>query len=123
IRSTSMIFSMPTSHAELIKSTPDVQDITWANWFGGIYKDPKNFFGQIAVDPEGYLRVYPEILLTPEERKAFLDDRTGCIIGDGLARIYGFKVGDKIARQVGIPLCGQRDYDFTVRAIYRSGGA
>ena len=41
------------------QSTPGVQDITWANWFGGIYKDPKNFFGQFAVEPESYLRMYP----------------------------------------------------------------
>jgi putative ABC transport system permease protein len=123
IRSTSLMFQMPISHLETIKSIPGVQDVTYASWFGGIYKDPKNFFGQFAVDPEGYLRMYPEIQLTPEERKAFLDDRTGCIIGEGLARIYGFKVGDKITLQVGIPLYGQRDYDFTVRAIYRSGGA
>ena len=123
IRSTSLMFQMPISHLETIKSIPGVQDVTYASWFGGIYKDPKNFFGQFAVDPEGYLRMYPEIQLTPEERKAFLDDRTGCIIGEGLARTYGFKVGDKITLQVGIPLYGQRDYDFTVRAIYRSGGA
>ena len=123
IRSTSLMFQMPISHLETIKNIPGVQDVTYASWFGGIYKDPKNFFGQFAIDPEGYLRMYPEILLTPVERKAFLDDRTGCIIGEGLARIYGFKVGDKITLQVGIPLYGQRDYDFTVRAIYRSGGA
>jgi len=123
IRSTSLMFQMPISHLETIKNIPGVQDVTYASWFGGIYKDPKNFFGQFAVDPEGYLRMYPEILLTPVERKAFLDDRTGCIIGEGLARTYGFKVGDKITLQVGIPIYGQRDYDFTVRAIYRSGGA
>src|SRR4029078_3148217 len=123
IRSTSMIFSMPSSHGEPIRSTPGVRDVTYANWFGGISKDPKNFFGQFAVDPEGYLRMYPEILLTPVEGQAFLDDRTACIIGEGLATTYGFKVGDKITLQVGIPIYGQRDYDFTVRAIYRSGGA
>src|SRR6476619_4095370 len=103
IRSTSMIFSMPTSHGEAIRSTPGVRDITWANWFGGIYKDPKNFFGQFAVDPESYLRMYPEVLITPEEKTAFLDDRTGCIVGDGLARRFGWKIGDRIVLQVGIP--------------------
>ena len=51
---------------------------------------------QFAVEPESYLRMYPEIVLTPDERKAFLDDRTGCIVGDGLAKKYGFKVGDRI---------------------------
>src|SRR5712691_3797919 len=122
IRSTSLMFQMPISHLETIKSIPGVQDVTYASWFGGIYKDPKNFFGQFAVDPEGYLRMYPEIQLTPDERKAFLDDRTGCIIGDGLARTYGFKVGDKITLKVGIPTYGRQDFDFTVRGIYRSGG-
>jgi putative ABC transport system permease protein len=123
LRSTSLMFQMPTSHAEAIKSTPGVQDLTWANWFGGIYKDPKNFFGQFAIDPESYLRLYPEVVLTPEEKKAFLEDRTGCIVGDGLAKIYGFKVGDRITLQVGIPVYGQRDFDFTVRAVYRTSGA
>jgi putative ABC transport system permease protein len=123
IRSTSLMFAMPTSHTEEIRNTPGVQDITWANWFGGIYKSPSDFFAQFAIDPESYLRMYPEILLTPEERKAFLDDRTGCIIGDGLAKRFDFKVGDKITLQVGIPIYGTQDFDFTVRAIYRSGGA
>src|SRR5262245_34585509 len=90
IRSTSLIFSMPSSHAETIRTTPGVRDVTWANWFGGIYKDPQNFFAQLAIEPESYLRMYPEILLTPEERQAFLSNRTGAIVGDGLAKRYGF---------------------------------
>src|SRR6185295_8131584 len=121
-RSTSLFFAMPISHAEAIKGTPGVQDVTWANWFGGVYKDPQNFFAQYAIEPESYLRMYPEIVLTPEEKRAFLDDRTGCIVGEGLVRNYGFKVGDKITLQVGIPNYGTRDFDFTVRAVYRSGG-
>jgi putative ABC transport system permease protein len=123
IRSTSLMFTMPTSHADAIRATPGVQDVTWANWFGGIYKDPSNFFSNFAIEPESYLRMYPEVLLTPEERTAFLEDRTGCIVGEGLAKRYGFKVGDKITLQVGIPIYGTQDYDFTVRAIYKSGGA
>ena len=121
-RSTSLIFSMPTSHADQIKASPGVQDLTWANWFGGIYKDPQNFFAQFAIEPESYLRIYPEIVLTPEERHAFLDDRTGCIVGDGLARNYGFKVGDRITLKVGIPTYGRQDFDFNVRGIYHSAG-
>src|SRR6266699_3479451 len=123
IRSTSMIFSMPTSHTEVIRSTPGVEDVTWASWFGGIYKDPKNFFGQFAVDPESYLRMYPEVILSPEERKAFLEDRTGCIVGDGLAKKYGWKIGERIVIQPGIPVYGSLDYPFTIRGIYRAGSS
>jgi putative ABC transport system permease protein len=123
IRSTSLIFSMPASHANTIKTVPGVRDVTWANWFGGIYKDPKNFFPNIAIEPESYLRLYPEIILTPEARQAFLADRTGCIVGEALAKRYGWKVGDRLTLQVGIPIYGSQDFTFTVRGVYRSGGA
>jgi putative ABC transport system permease protein len=120
IRSTSMIFNMPLSHAEVIKATPGVQEITWANWFGGIYKDPKNFFGNIGVDPETFLRMYPEIVLPPDQRSAFLEDRTGAIVGDGLAKKYEWKVGERVVLKPGIPYYGTQDYPFTIRGIYRS---
>jgi len=123
INATSMIFNMPVGYLEGIRNTPGVRDVTYANWFGGIYKDPKNFFGNFGVDAEGYMRIYPELLLTPEEKKAWLDDRTGCIVGDGIAKHFGWKLGDRITLQVGIPIYGSQDYDFTVRGIYRAGSS
>ena len=55
IRSTSLMFQMPISHLESIKNTPGVRDVTWASWFGGIYKDPANFFAQFVVRVLGSL--------------------------------------------------------------------
>jgi putative ABC transport system permease protein len=121
VRSTSLMFTMPVSHYEGIRAIRGVRDVTWANWFGGVYQDPANFFAQFAVDPESYLRVYPEILLTPEERQAFLADRTGAVVGSRLASRFGFKVGDRITLKVGIPIYGREDFTFTVRGIYRPG--
>jgi putative ABC transport system permease protein len=122
IRSTSLIFSMPTSHANGIRNITGVQELTWANWFGGIYKDSQNFFAQFAIEPESYLRMYPEIVLQPDQKKDFLEDRTGCIVGDGLARRFGWKIGDRIVLQVGIPTYGTQDFDFTIRGIYQADG-
>ena len=88
---------MPTSHAEVIKSTPGVQDVTWANWFGGIYKDPKNFFGQFAIEPESYLRMYPGD--PPDaggEARRFSRIAPAASSATAWRRSYGFKVGDKI---------------------------
>ena len=120
VRSTSLMFMMPVSHYEAIRNVDGVRDVTWASWFGGVYKDPSNFFAQFAVDPESYLRLYPEIVVTPEERAAFISDRTGAIVGEALARRFGFKVGDRITLRVGIPLYGREDFTFTVRGIYRA---
>ena len=118
IRSTSLIFAMPYSHYEAIKSTPGVRAVTYANWFGGIYKDPRNFFAQFAVDADTYLPMYPEIVVPPDQKRAFLEDRTGAIIGDGLSKRFGWKVGDPVVLQVGIPTYGNEDFTFTVRGIY-----
>ncbi|MBI3492832.1 MAG: ABC transporter permease [Acidobacteria bacterium] len=123
IRSTSMIFNMPTSHADAIRSVPGVQDLTWANWFGGIYKDPKNFFANIAIEPESYLRMYPEIIVTPEVKKAFLEDRTGCLVGSGLVKRFDWHVGDTIVLKPGIPYYGTQDYTFTIRGVYKAGSS
>jgi putative ABC transport system permease protein len=121
INRTSLIFPMPSSHADTIRTVPGVREVTWASWFGGIYKDPKNFFAQFGIDAQSYLRMYPEILLTPAEKTAFLEDRTGCLIGGGLAKRFGWTIGDRVVLQVGIPLYGTQDYTFTIRGIYRPG--
>jgi putative ABC transport system permease protein len=122
IRKTGLFFFMPVTHAEAIKAAaPGVKDLTWACWFGGIYKDPDNFFAQFAIEPESYLRMYPEIQLPTDQRAAFLADRTGAIIGAGLARRFDLKIGDRLTLQVGIPVYGDQDYTFTIRGIYTPG--
>ena len=90
------------------------------NWFGGIYKEPSNFFPQFATDVRSFLDMYPEIRLVEGDVSEFLRDRRGCIIGTRLAEKYGFKLGDVI------PLKGAiypGNWNFTVRGIYRYEGA
>src|SRR5207244_11905526 len=50
IRSTSLIFSMPTTHAETLKTVAGVRDITWANWFSGGCKATGRCSSQLAVE-------------------------------------------------------------------------
>ena len=70
-----------------IKNVPGVTDISWNNWFGGVYIDEKNFFPQFAIDAESYFRLYPEFVMVPEEKAAFMADRTGAVVGESLAAI------------------------------------
>lgn len=112
----SLVFNLPISFAERIRQVDGVTSISWANWFGGTYKEPKNFFPQFAVEPESYLRAYPEYLLTDEERSAFIKDRRATIVGQKLADTYGFKRGDIIT------LKGQiypGNWEFVVAGIYQ----
>ena len=113
--SISLAFSLPLSYKQKIRAVEGVKDVTLASWFGGIYKDPKNFFPQFAVDPESYLRIYSDYLLPPDELRAFIRDRKGCIVGRRLANNYGFKVGDNITLK-GTIYSG--NWEFTIRGIY-----
>jgi len=111
----SLVFSMPLSYAQKIRQVPGVAAVTWANWFGGVYITERNFFPQFAVDAATYLDMYPEYVLKPEERRAFIVDRAGVMTGRKLAEQYGWKLGDQI------PLRGTiypGTWTFTLRAIY-----
>jgi putative ABC transport system permease protein len=92
----SLTFSLPLNYAQRLKAVDGVQQVSWANWFGGVYITERNFFPQFAVDPASYLALYPEYLLPDEQKLAFLRDRQGAIVGRKLADKFGWKVGDQI---------------------------
>jgi putative ABC transport system permease protein len=113
--SISLVFSMPVTYAQKMRQVPGVAGVSWANWFGGIYITERNFFPQFAIDGPTYLDMYPEFVIKPEEKKAFLVDRKGAVVGRKLADQYGWKIGDQI------PLRGTifpGTWTFTLRAIY-----
>jgi len=120
IHKVSLIQPLPFTYGERIKAVQGVRAITYANWFGGIYQDPKNFFGQMAVDKDTFLDLYPEYKLAPEQKKAWLSDRAGAIVGRQLADRFGFKVGDRIPIQGTIYRHpdGSSLWEFNVSGIY-----
>ncbi|MDQ2929936.1 MAG: FtsX-like permease family protein [Gemmatimonadota bacterium] len=113
--STAFVIPLPMSYAARLSSVPHVQAVTWANWFGGKYGDGKKFFAQFAIDPESYLKMYPELAIPEDQKLAFLKERSAAIIGEGLVRQFGWKVGDDITLQ-GTIFPG--DWTFTIRGIY-----
>jgi len=115
-RSTSLTFFLPLSYRDRLAQVPGVAEVGYGVWFGGIYIEERNFFAQYAVDESSYLAMYSEYLLTPEEREAFRRERTACIVGEKLARKYGFRLGDQITLK-GTIFPG--NWDLTVRGIAR----
>jgi len=97
----SFTLSLPKSLLARIEALPGVSKVTYANWFGGIYQDPKNFFANEAV-AQNFLDLYPELQLSTAERQAFRDTRTGALVGEKLAKRFNWKLGDKIPLQATI---------------------
>jgi putative ABC transport system permease protein len=111
----SLVFPLPINYAQKIRQVEGVSSVSWMNWFGGIYITESNFFPQFAIDGPTYLDMYPEFRVAEAERKAFLLDRKGCVVGRKIADKFGWKLGDQI------PIRGTifpGTWTFTLRAIY-----
>ncbi|MEP6899582.1 MAG: ABC transporter permease [Rhodanobacter sp.] len=94
----SFIQTLPQSLELPIGRVPGVKSVAYVNWFGGAYQDPHNQIFSFAVSPN-YLDQYPEVTVSPEQRKAFDATRTGVLVGEQLAEKYHWKVGDKLPLQ------------------------
>ena len=92
----SLTFALPLNYGQRLRGVEGVRQVSWANWFGGVYVTERNFFPQFAIDPTTYLPLYPEYRLPEEQKQAFYRDRQGAIVGRKLADKFGWKVGDQI---------------------------
>jgi len=109
----SLTFSLPLSYENRIRGVEGVTLVARSSWFGGVYREPKNFFAQFAVS-DNYLDLYPELIVPAQQRSDYVRDRKGCLVGRQLATQFGFKVGDVI------PIKGTiypGTWEFVVRGI------
>jgi len=116
----SIIQLLPENYKARMDRIPGVDFATHQTWFGGIYQDPKNFFMQNPVVPEEFLKMHPEITLPPDQKKAWLETRTGAIVGRKTADRFHWKIGDKVPIQSTIwsTAAGSRTWEFDIVGIY-----
>lgn len=114
----SIIFELPLGYVDKVRNiVGDNGYVSYENWFGAVYpKDEHAFFANMAADDDAF-KMYPEIVIPPDQWQAYVQDRQGAIVGWRLAEKYGWKPGDKITLR-GTIYPG--DWDFYVRAIYHS---
>ena len=117
---TGIVFPLPLSYANRLAMIPGVEAVSWANWFGGKYGDGKRFFANFAVDAESYLAMYPEIQLPPDQRAAWLQDKSSAIIGRRLLDVFGWRLGQNVTLQ-GTIFPGE--WTFTIRGVYTPSDA
>jgi len=119
ISKVSFMVTLPKSLDMRIQAVPGVAAVTYANWFGGIYQDPKNFFANEAVAPN-FFDVYSEFKLSPAELRSFAATRTGAVVGASLAKRFHWKIGDQIPLQATIfpQKGGANTWTFNLVGIY-----
>jgi putative ABC transport system permease protein len=111
---------LPQSYENRIRAVDGVTDVTPQTWFGAWFRDERNQIPTFPVKPEVFLRMYPEYSVPEDQRLGWLADRTGIMIGRGLADLTGWKVGDAVPLRSSIwrKSDGSDSWDVTVRAIY-----
>jgi putative ABC transport system permease protein len=119
INKMSLVMPLPESYQRQIAMVEQVQEVTNASWFGAYYREKTDGFPNMAVEPEAWVRMYPEFIVPEDQKAAWFADRTGALVGDMLARRFQWKIGDRV------PLIGTiyrrpdgQAWTFTVRAIY-----
>jgi putative ABC transport system permease protein len=108
---------LPIAYYNRVRAVDGVREVTHANWFGGYYQDPKNLLVAFAVEPQSYVDLFAgELDIAPEARQAFVRERTAAVVGDAMARKWGWKVGDHvpISSNIFSQKNGARSWDFTI---------
>jgi putative ABC transport system permease protein len=110
------VMTLPKRYVDDVRNTPGVVKATYSNWFGG--QNPKNeneFFATIAVEPQSFLEVFDEIQVPADQRESWLQNRRGAVVGDVLAKKFGWKVGDRVTLK-GTIYPG--NWEFDISGIY-----
>ncbi len=111
----SLGFVIPMAHLQKIKTVPGVKDAMPFSWFGGIYKDERNFFANFAVDARKLREVVPEVKMSDADWQSFINDRQGAIVGRKLVTLYGFTPGQRVTLKS--PIYNQ-SVEFIIRGVY-----
>lgn len=116
---------LPIAYINKIASIEHVTDVTYANWFGAYFQDPRKPLVGFAADPESYLAVYPEIVLSEKERSDWLSTQQGMIVGERMANAYGWKVGDRvpISSNIFSKADGSHTWDLVISGIFKGENA
>jgi putative ABC transport system permease protein len=117
INRVSIIQPLPLSYRDKILRIPGVKAVTHNNWFGGVYQDERNFFPQFVIDVENQRKVVPELIVPDDQWNNFLKDRQGAVAGAGLAKRFGWKIGDRIPIKNSL-FGGGATWDFNLVGIY-----
>jgi putative ABC transport system permease protein len=116
----SLNFLLPASYRQEIRKVKGVTHVVPWGFFGGQYKDdaPENFFPRFETDSQEIFDVFSDWKIPPDQLEAWKHDPSGAVVTAGLAKRFGWKVGDHITIKGTIyPV----NLDLTIRGIFDPG--
>lgn len=88
---------LPLAYLDRIRSVPNVVSVSIQNFLIATYQRPNQVVAVIASNPdESWLKATPKFIVAPEQFAQLAKMRTAALVSVGLARKFGWKVGDRI---------------------------
>ncbi|MDB6132050.1 MAG: hypothetical protein JWM59_293 [Verrucomicrobiales bacterium] len=120
----SFIQMLPQGYANRIKTIHGVSLVAHQTWFNGMTKTMDNASDVVVpsfpVDPEIFMKIYPELVLPASQMEAWMSTRTGAVVGKTAADKYKWRIGDHI--QLTSPIwqteAGANSWEFNIVGIY-----
>ena len=120
----SFIQLMPIAYVDRVEGIDGVRAATHYTWFGGYFQDPKQQFGLFPTNLEKLSDIYPEYQIPPDQRERLMQTRTGLLVGQAMAELYGWEVGDRVP--IFSSIYPRRDgsfaWEFEIAAIFTGTG-
>lgn len=120
VHKTNFTITMPYAYVNKVKNIDGVDQVTHANWFGGYYQEPSNQIVTMAVDPQSYFDVYSELIIDEQHKQRWMKNRRGLLVGDRIAKVNGWKIGDRIPISSNIfsNKAGGHTWEFEIDGIF-----
>lgn len=96
---------LPISYMDRLQSIPGVKSVTYADSMGGIYQEPNQQIGVLAIPAtRDWLTLAPRIFtITPRALHALRTVQDGALVTVGAAKRYGWHIGEQIAIKGSVP--------------------
>ncbi len=116
----SMTDNLPVTYLQQIRALEGVDNAASVNWFGGYYRDPKETFTTLAVNPVEYFEILSDYEIAPEALARFEATRAGAVVSTALAEKYGWRIGDRVTLRGNIwPMeNGSWDWEFEIAGTF-----
>jgi putative ABC transport system permease protein len=85
---------VPMSYWQRIAKIPGVEGVTPFVTFDAHYGGEDAFMVAFPPDPEVFFKIFSEMQVPEEQRKAYVKEKTALLAGRKAAREHGWKIGD-----------------------------
>lgn len=92
----SMTDNLPITYLRQIRAIDGVHIASPVSWFGGYYREPKQAFTTLAIDPTAYFEIFNDYTIAPDVLERLSATRAGAVVSVPLAQKYGWRPGDRV---------------------------